>query len=109
MSSVNKIDKIDKILNKFKEKSLNVSRKSEKKEPITGSKKNRQKSASKILDSAITVKKTDGRPGPVGCPPSIPHDPSTKGDSHRLMGNVPFFHQNTDSLIYIFNVFTLKK
>lgn len=35
MSSVNKIDKIEKILNKFKEKSLNVSRKSEKKEPIT--------------------------------------------------------------------------
>ena len=44
----------------------------------------------------------------MGCPrPSIPHDPSTKGNSHRLMGNVPFFHQNTDSLIYIFNVFKM--
>jgi len=43
MSSVNKVDKIEKIQNKFKEKSMNVRRKPEKKEPITGSKKTQAK------------------------------------------------------------------
>lgn len=40
-------------------------------------------------------------------PPSIPHDPSTKGNSHSLMGEMSIFPSETDRLTYVFNVFEM--